>query len=160
MTSAGKKVGVGDVAPDFTAAGTGGRTYSSADYRGRALVLVFYPGDATPVCTEQLRSYSSDIGDFTGLGAEVLALSPQDLESKERFAAEHRFSFPLLYDENRAIAEAYGVLGPLGFYRRSVFVIDRAGTIRYAKRTTAGLSYTPSKTLLEAVREAGVTPTR
>jgi thioredoxin-dependent peroxiredoxin len=149
------RVGVGDAAPDFTLPGTGERDYTLSDHRGQAVVLVFYPGDNTPVCTMQLNTYSSDIGQFEGLGAQVLAISPQSVESHEQFAAVHGFSFPLLADEDKAVGRAYGILGPVGFYRRSVFVIDGEGIIRYAHRASAGLTFRSTKELLEAVRAAG-----
>ena len=118
-------------------------------------MLVFYPGDNTPVCTMQLNTYSSDIGQFEGLGAQVLAISPQSVESHEQFASVHGFSFPLLADEEKAVGRAYGILGPVGFYRRSVFVIDGEGVIRYAHRASAGLTFRSTKELVEAVRAAG-----
>jgi peroxiredoxin Q/BCP len=68
---------IGDKAPDFDLPGTGGRNYSLADFRGQPVVLVFYPGDNTPVCTRQLNEYTSDIDKFAEVGAQVLALSPQ-----------------------------------------------------------------------------------
>src|SRR5690242_7797487 len=79
-------VAVGDQAPDFTLPGTGDRDYHLADYRGQTVVLVFYPGDETPVCTKQLTTYSDDISSFRSLGAQVLAISAQDVASHERFS--------------------------------------------------------------------------
>ncbi|MDP8953431.1 MAG: peroxiredoxin [Actinomycetota bacterium] len=149
-------VGVGDPAPDFVLAGTGGRHYALAEERGEPVVLVFYPGDNTPVCTRQLVSYSADLPDFTELGARLLALSPQDVASHEAFAAQHDLGFPLLADTDKAVAEAYGVLGPLGFYRRSVFVIDAEGVVRYAHRAVAGMRFRTSDELVAAVRAAQV----
>ncbi len=148
------RVGVGDSAPDFYLAGTGEQTYALSDYRGQPVVLVFYPGDNTPVCTMQLNTYSSDIGQFEELGAQVLAISPQDVDSHESFSAVHGFSFPLLADTEKSVARAYGVLGPVGFYKRSVFVIDRSGTIRYAHRASAGLTFRKTDELVAAVRAA------
>ncbi len=78
--------GVGDKAPGFTLPGTGGRDYDLESYRGRNVVLVFYPGDNTPVCTAQLTSYTRDISQFSELGAQVLAISPQSVESHESSA--------------------------------------------------------------------------
>ena len=143
---------VGDEAPPFTLPGTGGRTYSLADYRGRPVVLVFYPGDSTPVCTRQLTTYTHDIARFEEVDAQVLAVSPQDVSSHERFACEQGgFAFPLLADTDKAVAAAYGVPGPVGFYRRSTFVIDPGGVIRYAHRSVAGTSFRPVDELIAAV---------
>jgi peroxiredoxin Q/BCP len=147
-------VGVGDKAPGFTLPGTGGKDYSLADYAGQPVVLVFYPGDDTPVCTRQLNSYNDDMSEFQGVGAQVLGISSQDVASHEQFSAKHGFSFPLLADVDKRVAGQYGTLGPLGFPRRSVFVIGADGVIRYAHRAIAGLTYRPVSELVDAVRAA------
>jgi peroxiredoxin Q/BCP len=145
---------VGDKAPDFTLAGTGGRSYALSDYSGRPVVLVFYPGDDTPVCTKQLNSYNDDLSAFANVGAQVLAISPQDVASHERFATKFGFGFPLLADTDKAVAGRYGTLGPLGFPRRSVFVIDGDGVVRYAHRALAGLTFRSTDELVRAVEAA------
>ena len=146
---------MGDPAPDFTLPGTpGGRPYSLADHRGRPVVLVFYPNDDTPVCTTQLASYSADLDQFADLGAQVLGISPQDVESHERFAERIGVVFPLLADADKEVGRAYGLVGPLGFYKRSVFVIDGAGVVRYAHRSSHGLTYRRTDELVAAVRAA------
>ena len=142
---------VGEAAPDFTLPGTGDRSYTLSEYRGQPVVLVFYPADDTPVCTTQLTTYSSDIERFSGLGAQVLALSPQGVESHERFAERLGLTFPLLADEEKEVGRLYGIVGPLGFYRRSVFVVDAEGVVRYAHRAMSGLTYRPTDELVEAV---------
>jgi thioredoxin-dependent peroxiredoxin len=147
-------VGVGDEAPEFELPGTGERSYALREFRGRPVVLVFYPGDDTPVCTKQLSTYSHDLSQFESVGAQVLAVSPQGVDSHERFAGKLGLGFPLLADSDKAVAQAYGTLGPLGFPRRSVFVIDAAGVIRYAHRAIAGLTYRPTGELVAAVRAA------
>jgi thioredoxin-dependent peroxiredoxin len=147
-------VGVGDPAPDFSLPATGGATVSLSDHRGHPVVLAFYPADDSPVCTTQLRSYDDDLAEFERLDAVVLGISPQSVESHERFAEKHGFRFPLLADADRAVGEAYGVVGPVGFYRRSVFVVDGSGVIRYAHRSIAGLRYRPASELVAAVRAA------
>ncbi|MBU3703961.1 MAG: peroxiredoxin [Ilumatobacteraceae bacterium] len=147
-------VGVGDKAPDFTLPGTGGASYSLSQYAGRTVVLVFYPGDDTPVCTKQLNCYNNELAQFTDIGAQVLAVSAQDMASHEKFAAKHGFQFPLLSDTDKAVAGLYGTLGPLGFPRRSVFVIDSQGVIRYAHRAIAGLTFRPVDELVRAIQAA------
>jgi peroxiredoxin Q/BCP len=140
---------IGDTAPDFELPGTGGRSYSLSEYRGQPVVLVFYPGDNTPVCTRQLNEYTSDIHKFAEVGAQVLAISPQSVKSHEGFAEDQGgFGFPLLADEDKAVGIAYGIIGPVGFYRRSVFVIDGKGAIRYA------LTFRPTNELVDAIRAA------
>ncbi|HJR24086.1 MAG TPA: peroxiredoxin [Acidimicrobiales bacterium] len=145
---------VGQPAPEFTLEGTDG-TMALADFRGKVVVLVFYPGDNTPVCTRQLNAYTSDIDQFAELGAQLLAISPQSVESHDDFSCKQGgFGFPLLADTDKAVGEAYGILGPLGFYRRSVFVIDGRGIVRWAHRAVAGLTFRSTAELVEAIREA------
>ena len=144
-------VSVGETAPAFTLRGTGGKDVSLGDYLGRPVVLVFYPGDDNPVCTRQLNSYNDDLSQFAAMNAQVLAISAQSVESHERFAAKHGFQFPLLADVDKAVAASYGTLGPLGFPRRSVFVIDRQGIVRYAHRAIAGLTFRPVGELVDVL---------
>ena len=144
----------GDVAPEFTLQGTGGKSYSLSAFRGQPVVLVFYPGDDTPVCTKQLNSYNNELSAFESVGAQVLAISAQDMTSHEQFAAKHGFQFPLLADTDKAVAALFGTVGPLGFPRRSVFVIDGQGVVRYAHRAIAGLTFRPVEELVAAVEAA------
>lgn len=138
-----KAPGVGDRAPDFELPGTSGRRWSLSEFRGRAVVLVFYPGDDTPVCTKQLNSYNNDLEQFEQLDAQVLGISSQDVGSHERFAERHGLRIPLLADVDNTVAEAYGTLGPLGFPRRSIVIVDADGVIRFVHRAMAGLTFRP-----------------
>lgn len=149
---AGRRPGRGDAAPDFRLAGPGSREYALSDYRGEPVVLVFYPADNSPVCTQQLRSYSEDLNEFETLGAAVLCLSPQDVATHEAFAAAQGLRLPLLADIDKTVGRAYDILGPLGFYRRSVFVVDRTGTISFARRSLSSMTYMPASQILDAVR--------
>jgi peroxiredoxin Q/BCP len=144
-------IGIGDTAPDFTLPGTGGTTYSLQQFRGKPVVLVFYPGDNTPVCTRQLCSYNDELSQFAGLSAQVLGISTQSVESHEKFAAKHGFKFPLLADVDKSVHRAYCVLGLMDMPRRSVFVLDASGTIRYAHRAVLGVTYRPVSELVEAI---------
>lgn len=151
---------IGLPAPDFELDGSddtdaGRRRYTLAEYRGQVVVLVFYPGDSTPVCTRQLNAYTEDISSFEAAGAQVLAISPQSVASHDDFSCKQGgFGFPLLADTDKAVGDAYGILGPLGFYRRSVFVVDAQGLVRYAHRAVAGLTFRSTKELVDAVRAA------
>jgi thioredoxin-dependent peroxiredoxin len=145
-------VGVGDPAPGFELAATGGVTVRLSDYVGWPVVLVFYPGDDTPVCTKQLNSYNVDLAEFERLDAQILGISAQSVDSHEQFADKHGFLFPLLSDPDKSVLAAYGTLGPLGFARRSVFIIDGGGTIRYAHRAIAGLTFRPVHELVDVLR--------
>src|SRR5215469_13811095 len=106
---------VGQIAPDFTLPGIKlpGSQVSRSEYtlsqqRGQPVVLAFYPGDNTPVCTRQLCSYTSGLESFTGFGASVWAISPQGLASHEQFARKYDLAFPLLADEGLTVARQYG----------------------------------------------------
>ena len=146
-----KAPGVGDRAPEFTLPGTGERDWSLSEFAGRPVVLVFYPGDDTPVCTKQLNSYNDGLEQFEGLDAQVIGISAQDVASHQRFAGRHGLRIPLLADTDKAVAGLYGTLGPLGFPRRSVFIVDRDGIIRYAHRAMAGLTFRPVDELVTAL---------
>jgi peroxiredoxin Q/BCP len=134
------KLKVGDPAPEFELPGTGDKTYRLSDYRGRKVILAFYPGDFTAVCTKQFCSYRDDGERLDQLGAEVLGISAQSVDSHERFAEEKRLNVPLLADEDREVAKAYGItLGPL--VRRAIYVIDEEGLIRHKKVSLTSLDY-------------------
>jgi peroxiredoxin Q/BCP len=149
-------LGIGDTAPGFTLAGVGpgvgSNPVSLADFAGRPVVLVFYPGDDTPVCTKQLNSYNDGLDQFEALDAQVLGVSAQSVDSHQKFTGKHGFKFPLLADTDKHVAGLYNTLGPLGFPRRSVFVIDAQGVVRYAHRAIAGLTYRPVTELVEVLQ--------
>ena len=149
-------VSVGDAAPPFTLPGTppggGVKDYSLNDFAGKPVVLAFYPGDDTSVCTKQLNDYNDGLESFNELDAQVLGISPQDLDSHERFSSKYGFRFPLLADTDKAVARLYGTLGPIGFPRRSVFIIDGGGTVRYAHRAIAGLTFRPASELVGVLK--------
>ena len=144
------KVDVGDAAPDFELPGTGGKIYKLSEYRGRKVILAFYPGDFTTVCTRQFCSYRDNDERIESLGADVLGISPQSVDSHERFIAENGLNVPLLADEDRAVASAYGVVaGPL--VRRSIFLVDERGVVRYRHVALVGLGYQDVDDLEQAV---------
>ncbi len=149
------KVDVGDIAPDFELPGTEGKTYRLSDYRGRNVVLAFYPGDATAVCTKQFCSYRDNGDRLDELEVEVLGISPQSVESHERWTKEQELNVPLLADEDVAVSRSYGVTGWIGplarltgldgavdgrYVMRALFVIDGEGVVRHrhVSRTGAG----------------------
>ncbi|HYH54389.1 MAG TPA: peroxiredoxin [Solirubrobacterales bacterium] len=148
------KPDVGDPASDFSLPGTGGKTYRLGDYRGRRLILAFYPGDATTVCTKQFCSYRDQGDRLDALDAEVLGISSQSVESHEHWVKERELNVPLLADEDKAVAQAYGVaMGPM--VRRAIFVIDEEGVIRHRKVSLTGLSYETVEDLERAVAALG-----
>ncbi|WIE76427.1 peroxiredoxin [Curtobacterium sp. MCSS17_007] len=150
----------GDTAPDFSLPGliirNGERTddeYTLSAVIGRPLVLAFYPGDATPVCTAQLCSYQEELDDFTDLGAVVWGISPQALDSHEDFARGASLTFPLLSDTGGDVARAYGVRAPGIGLRRSVFVIDADGIVRWRHVGLVGLRFPKAETIREQVEQ-------
>lgn len=151
---------VDSAAPGFTLPGTV-RTdsgpqrgsYTLGEHGGGPLVLVFYPGDNTPVCTKQLCSYTSELERFKDLGATVWAVSPQDLDSHEGFAEQYDLRFPLLADTDRAVAKAYGISLPGLGLRRSVFVVDGEGAVRWKHVALAGLTFQDVDTLTARIAE-------
>ncbi len=152
---------VGEEAPAFDLPGVDGRTgepgrWSLVEQRGRPVVVLFYPGDSSPVCRRQLGEYTAGIAGFADLDASVLAVSHQSPESHRRFAERSGgFGFPLLSDTDRSVARAWGVLGLLDLYRRCTFVLDASGTVRYAHRAIGpGLTFRPVAEVLEVVRSS------
>jgi thioredoxin-dependent peroxiredoxin len=134
---------VGATAPDFTLPGwylDGESTYTLSAERGHPVVLVFYPNDQGLVCTRQLCSYSDNLSDLRLSGAVVWGVAPQSLQSHRELSEGRQLKMPLLSDADKAVAGAYGILGPMGL-RRSVFVIDAAGAIAWRRVTALSLTF-------------------
>lgn len=136
-------------APDFTLEGPDGPFTLSAQ-RGRPVVLLFYPGDDTPVCTRQFCSYRDRADEIAELDAVVVGISGKDVASKERFARKHGLTVPLLADEDGEVSRAYGVHGPFG-PKRATVVVGPDGEIRAKKVHTLGLRYESVDDLRELV---------
>jgi peroxiredoxin Q/BCP len=147
------KLSIGSPAPSCELEGTGSKTYRLSDYDGTGVILAFYPGDFTPVCTKQFCSYRDDGDRIEALGVPMVGISPQSVESHERFAEQHGLKLPLLSDPGKRTARAYGVVGPGGLLRRSVFLIDGEGAIRYRQVALFGLRYQDVGDLERAVAE-------
>lgn len=150
------KVDVGDAAPDFQLPGTEGQSFRLSEHRGKNIVLAFYPGDATTVCTKQFCSYRDNADKLDGLNAEVVGISPQSVDSHERWVEEQELNVPLLADEDLAVSKSYGVTGWLGplarfteleetpggrYVQRAIFVIDAEGIIRYRHVSRTGATF-------------------
>jgi thioredoxin-dependent peroxiredoxin len=164
------KPDVGDKAPDFELRGTGDKTYRLSDYRGRNLILAFYPGDATTVCTKQFCSYRDNGDQLAALDAEVLGISPQSVDSHEHWVKEQELNVPLLADEDLEVAKRYGVTGWVGpfariaglkdapggrYVMRAIFVIDGDGVVRHRTVSRTGSSYESVEDLERAVAALG-----
>src|SRR5437870_1475030 len=131
---------LGDQAPDFELPGTNG-TFRLSDHRGERVVLLFYPGDNTMVCTKQFCSYRDRTEDFAALGATVVGISSQDLASHEAFKAKHSLNVPLLADVDKQVAKAYDAFSPRLGTKRAVIVIDEQGVVRHRHDHLLGLDY-------------------
>jgi peroxiredoxin Q/BCP len=146
---------VGEKAPDFTLPWTGEGDFSLAAERGNWVVLAFYPGDFTPTCTRQFCNYRDGREQIDDLDATVVGISPQDVDSHERFIAEHGLTVPLAADVDKSVAKAYGVLAPGGgFVRRAIFVVDPDGVIRHRKVAVVGLGFEDADDLRAALEGA------
>ena len=135
------KLKVGDPAPDFTGKTTDGSEISLRDFRGKKLVMYFYPMDDTPGCTKQACSLRDHNAEIKKKGAAILGVSTQDEASHQKFTAKFNLNFPLLADKGGAVAKAYGTMGGVGllgaakalagFADRVTFIIDEKGTISH-----------------------------
>ena len=145
-------VEVGEQAPDFTLPGVCDgerRDYTLSEFRGRKVVLAFYPGDNTPGCTRQMCSYRDDFSKFDESGAVLLGISPQDVDSHEKWAEKRGFHFPLLADTDMSVVELYGVKGgKLIAVKRSVFVIGPDGNVAFVDRKVVGATFVSADKLV------------
>src|SRR3954451_1503710 len=131
---------VGDTAPDFELDGTDGR-FRLSDHRGRRVVLLFYPGDETPVCTKQFCSYRDRADDMSALDAVVVGISGQDVASHLDFTTHHGLTVPLLADPDKAVARSYGVTRPVLGTQRATFIVDENGVVAWCKVHALGLDF-------------------
>ncbi|BAS26590.1 peroxiredoxin [Limnochorda pilosa] len=127
---------VGDRAPDFTLKATGPDQVSLSDYRGKNVVLLFFPLAFSPVCTEELCGVRDGLSEFKGLKADVLAISVDSPYTLKAFAQAENLPFPLLSDFNKEVAPRYGayyedLAGLKGVAKRAAFVVDGDGIVRY-----------------------------
>jgi peroxiredoxin Q/BCP len=130
---------VGEQAPDFELPGTAG-PFKLSEHRGERVVLLFYPGDNTPVCTKQFCSYRDRADDFAALGATVVGISAQGVESHQGFMDKNNLTVPLLADVDGAVARAYSAHGRMGT-KRAVIVVDEQGIVRHRHDHLLGLDY-------------------
>jgi peroxiredoxin Q/BCP len=131
---------VGEQAPDFELAGTNG-PFRLSDHLGERVVLLFYPGDNTMVCTKQFCSYRDRPEDLAALNATVVGISSQDLASHEGFVAKHGLNVPLLADVDKQVAKTYSAFSPRLGTKRAVIVIDEQGVVRDRHDHLLGLDY-------------------
>jgi peroxiredoxin Q/BCP len=130
----------GEAAPDFELDGTDG-PFRLSEHRGRRVVLLFYPGDETPVCTKQFCSYRDRSAEMETLDADVVGISSQSLESHSDFTEHHGLNVPLLADEDGEVAKLYGAHAPVIGTRRAVVIVDEDGVVRHRHDHTLGLDF-------------------
>jgi thioredoxin-dependent peroxiredoxin len=149
------KPAIGSSAPDFTLRDGDGNQWRLSDQRGKVVVLLFYPGDETPVCTRQMCSVRDRWQDYAATGAEVVGLSTNSVESHKKFAEHHELPLRLLADTERKVADAYEAKSLIpGKVARSVFVIDAGGVIRYRDVRPLGLFRPKDDEIIAAIRSA------
>ncbi len=119
------KLKVGDKAPTFTVATSGGGKLSIADYLGKNVILYFYPKDDTPGCTKEACAFRDGFADFKKKGAVILGVSPDPVKKHDKFVEKFNLPFTLLADEDKAIANAYGVWGEKSFMGRKYMGVFR-----------------------------------
>ena len=147
------KLNIGDPAPDFTLEGTEG-SFTLSEHRGELVVLLFYPGDDTTVCTKQFCSYRDAQSDIDQLDATLVGISTQGMESKQAFKAKYGLTTPLLADEGGKVSKAYGVhAGPLGIAKRTVFIVDEQGRVAYRHGNFMSLSFDSADEIRSALAE-------
>ena len=142
---------VNDKAPPFVLEDDQGQRFSLADQAGRKVLLVFYPGDNTPVCTKQLCDYRDGIEAFAGLGVDVVGISNDSAVSHRKFRQKHDLPFTLLTDPDLEVAALYDSKGVLGM-KRSVFLVDEKGVIRYLHVESVALFRRKREELLDVIR--------
>ncbi len=122
---------IGDKAPVFEALDQNGNKVKLSDFKGKNIVLYFYPKDDTPGCTIEAYAFRDDLQMFEKVKAKVIGVSIDDVKSHKRFAEKHNLNFTLLADDKKQICKKYGVLNIFGKANRSTFLIDKKGIIRH-----------------------------
>lgn len=146
---------INEPAPDFSLPDGNGKQWRLSDHRGKVVVLLFYPGDETPVCTRQLCSVRDRWEDYMATGAEVVGISTDSVESHRKFAEHHDLPLRLLSDSDRVAANLYGARSLIpGRVARSVFVIDAAGILRYSDIRPVGLTRPKDDATIAAIKAA------
>ena len=142
-------------APEFTLKDGNGADWRLSDHRGKVVVLLFYPGDETPVCTRQMCSLRDRWDDYLATGAEVVGISSDSVESHKNFAAHHELPLRLLSDSDGVVSKLYGARSLIpGRVARAVFVIDANGILRHRDVRPIGLFKPKDDDNIAAIRAA------
>jgi peroxiredoxin Q/BCP len=145
---------VGERAPDFTLEGTAG-PFTLSEHLGEKVVLLFYPGDDTPVCTKQFCSYRDNADAFGALGATAVGISGKGVGSKQAFADKHGLTVPLLADPDHAVSRSYDCWSKLRGTRRSVVIVDERGVVRHRHDHALGLDFQTVGEIQQALADIG-----
>jgi thioredoxin-dependent peroxiredoxin len=146
---------VGERAPDFTLKDSDGLEWRLSDQRGRVVVLLFYPGDETPVCTRQMCSVRDNWEEYAATGAEVIGISTDTVDSHRSFAENHSLPLRLLSDVGGEVSKAYAAQSWLpNRSARAVVVIDADGIVRYRKVQPLSLFRPKDDEIITAIRAA------
>ena len=146
---------IGENAPDFTLKDGGGNDWKLSDRKGKTVVLLFYPGDNTPVCTKQMCSVRDNWEDYQKTGAEVVGISTDSAASHKNFAEEHNLPLTLLSDETGEVSKSYDAKSWLpGRSARAVVVIDKSGVVRHHQVQSLSVFRPKDDEVLEAIRKA------
>lgn len=144
---------IGEQAPEFSLKDGNGTEWKLSEHRDRTVVLLFYPGDNTPVCTAQLCSVRDHWSEYQATGAEVVGISTDSVESHKGFAEKNQLPLRLLSDADRSVSETYGMKSWLpGRSARGVVVIDKDGKIVYSKAQPVSLFRPKDDEVLEVIR--------
>jgi len=150
-----ENVRIGTAAPEISLPDSDGKQWRLSDQRGKVVVLLFYPGDETPICTRQMCSVRDRWEDYLATGAEVVGISTDSIESHKKFAEHHDLPLRLLSDTNGQASNLYGARSLIpGKVARSVFVIDAQGVLRYSDVRPLGLFRPKDDTTIEAIKAA------
>ncbi|WP_030517929.1 thioredoxin-dependent thiol peroxidase [Nocardia sp. NRRL WC-3656] len=135
-----KELGPGDPAPDFTLPDADGKPVSLADYRGRKVIVYFYPAANTPGCTKQACDFRDNLTELNEAGLDVIGISPDKPAKLAKFRDNEKLTFPLLSDPDREVLQAWGAYGEKTMYGkritgviRSTFLVDEQGVIQVAQ---------------------------
>jgi len=146
---------INDIAPNFTLKDGNGNEWTLSDHTGKVVVLMFYPGDDTPVCTKEMCSVRDHWSEYQATGAEVVGISTDTVDSHDKFASKYELPLKLLSDSNGEVRDLYGAKSLIpGRTGRAEFVIDGTGKVVYKKVRPIGLFRPSDNDVLEAIRKA------
>lgn len=139
-------------APEFSLMDSDNYTHTLETYKGKKVLLVFYPGDETAVCTQQLCSYNSGLDDFKNLGVQILGINQDSLESHKKFKEKYKLGFPLLSDPDGTVCEKYNAKGLFGGTKRSTFLINEDSEVIFENEVLP-VFYKDREDILKEIRK-------